>query len=185
MNFSSHWWSSSSDCSESDAIIWNWRSKAAIALVDIDALVFFLLSVGLKGDDRSTECDFHERVSSDEEPLLLNALRNLSTSRLWNLFKLFWLPTFAGFGGDALLTLWVRVGLMISDDCEFREFTRENWYRDPADETWWRLRCEGELNASLVPGDVDRDAGSEVFLERLFIGFVGTGRLFPFCPFIL
>lgn len=56
-----------------------------------DALVFLLLSVDarLNGDDRSTECDFQERVSSEEEPPPLKAFRNLSTNRLWNLFKLF------------------------------------------------------------------------------------------------
>lgn len=70
-----------------------------------DALVFLLsVEVRLNGDDKSTECDFQERLSSEEEPPPLKALRNLSTKRLWNLFKLFWLPTFAGFGGDTLLT---------------------------------------------------------------------------------
>lgn len=95
----------------------------------LDALVFlWSVDVRRKGDGRSTECDFHERVfSSAEEFPLLKAFRNLSTSRLWNLFKLFWLPTFAGFGGDVLATYWLLVGLMISDDCELREFTRENW----------------------------------------------------------
>jgi hypothetical protein len=76
------------------------------ALEALEALVFLWLSeVRRNGDERSTECDFHERVfSSDEEFPPLKAFRNLSTSRLWNLFKLFWLPTFAGFGGDVFGT---------------------------------------------------------------------------------
>lgn len=61
------------------------------AIAAVEALVFFWLSdeVREKVDDKSTECDFHERVSSLEDDPLLNALRNLSTNRLWNLFKLF------------------------------------------------------------------------------------------------
>lgn len=97
------------------------------AMAAVDALVFLWLSDDRENvDDKSTECDFHERVSSEEDPLL-KALRNLSTNRLWNLFKLFWLPTFAGFGGDVLFTYWLLVGLVINEDCEFLELTRENW----------------------------------------------------------
>lgn len=193
MNFSSHWWpsSSSSDCSsESEAwfisIRRNCRSSEVMAA--LDALVFLLFSVWgrVNGDDMSTECDFHERVSSEEDPLLLKAFRNLSTNRLWNLFKLFWLPTFAGFGGDVLWTYWLRVGLMMSEDCEFLELTRENWYRDPADETWCKLRCDGEFtNASFVPGDVESEWVSEAFLDRPLPCFAGIDRLFPFALFIL
>jgi hypothetical protein len=35
----------------------------------------------LKGDDKSIECDFHDRVSSADEPLL-KVLRNFSTNRV-------------------------------------------------------------------------------------------------------
>lgn len=108
---------------------WNCRSSAAISA--LDALTNFLFTSVVdgrrNGDDKSIECDFHERVSSElDEELLLNALRNLSTSRLWNLFKLFWLSAFTGFGGDVLCIEWLRVGLIISDDCEVRELTRVN-----------------------------------------------------------
>lgn len=52
------------------------------AIAAVEALVFFWLSVDRENeDDKSTECDFHDRVSSDEDPLL-KALRNLSTNRL-------------------------------------------------------------------------------------------------------
>lgn len=50
-----------------------------------------------------------------------NDLRSLSTSRMWNLFRLPWLPD-DGLGGEQLA---FRVGL-VSDACEVRDEVREN-----------------------------------------------------------
>lgn len=66
----------------------------------------------------------HERPS--EDLLFLNDLRSLSTSLVWNLFKLLWLPEAAGFGGLLLVVLAPFVGLVINELCEVRDELREN-----------------------------------------------------------
>lgn len=161
MNLSSQWfdWCSSqselSSSSESVWINWNWRSKAAIST--LDALTSFLLTSDegrLKGDDRSIEWDFQEREDSSDDPLL-KTFFILSTKL--NLCKLDWLPDFAGLGGDGLFIDWLFVGLIISDDWDVREFTREILLkRPPAECTWWRLRCDGDpIKGSFWLGDVE------------------------------
>lgn len=134
MNFSSHCSSSSSSEWSSESvkccsINWNWRSNADIPDI-LEAVTFLLVSVNgrLKGDDKSTDCDFHDLDGSSDELPLLKALRNLSTNRLWNLFKLPWLPTLTGFGGELVRTERVGfVGLVINEVCDVRELTRVNW----------------------------------------------------------
>lgn len=190
MNLSSQfWWSFSSlseltssfSSSESVWINWNWRSRAAISA--LDALTSFLLTSDgrLKGDDRSIEWDFHDRVDDSSDELLLNAFRSLSTKRVWK-FKLVWLPDFAGFGGDVLLIEWLLVGLIISDDCDVRELTREKLLlkRPVADWTCCKFLCEGEpMKGSFCPGDVEYECDSDTLRDRpLFFLPVAIGRLF-------
>lgn len=55
------------------------------------------------------------------ERLFRNDLRNLSTKRVWNLFRLLWLPV-VGFGG--LQPVLVFVGL-VNDVCDVRDEVRE------------------------------------------------------------
>lgn len=67
--------------------------------------------------------DFHDSVLDVELLLLLNERRNLSTSREWNLFKLFWLLPV--LGGEQLTEVFV--GLVTKELLEFLEDVRENW----------------------------------------------------------
>lgn len=96
INFSSDCWSFSPSEFSSDSdvlsisISLNCLSKASMAA--LDALLFLRVSVEkrLNGEDKSTDFDFHDRVDSSADELPpLKAFRNLSTNRLWNLFKLF------------------------------------------------------------------------------------------------
>lgn len=96
--------------------------------------------------------------------------RSLSTSRVWNLFRLFWLPTVAAAGTDdplaafgGLLPELAFEGLdAISELCEVRDELRENCDRDARWDMYigW-LRCAGEpaMNPPSVPGEVDRLLG--------------------------
>lgn len=99
--------------------------------------------------------------------------RSLSTNRVWNLFRLPWLPA-AGLGG--LQPVLVLVGLVINDVCEVRDDVRENSGRDVVRLTGidW-LRCDGDDTEPLLPsikslpppGDVDRLGHSERHSDAL------------------
>lgn len=107
----------------------------------------------------------HDRPSDDL--LLRSDFRSLSTRRVWNLFKLFRLPTAAEAGSDEPLAAFGGLhpelafeGLdAISELCELREELRENCDRDARCDMYigW-LRCAGEpaMNPPSFPGDVDK-----------------------------
>lgn len=103
--------------------------------------------------------------------LFRNDLRSLSTSRVWKLLKLLWLPLLAGFGGLLLLALAAFVGLVTSEFCEFREALRENCGRDARWDMYigW-LRCRAGEPAAIksLPGDVDKLGQSERELSETF-----------------
>uniref|UniRef100_A0A182MEQ1 Uncharacterized protein n=1 Tax=Anopheles culicifacies TaxID=139723 RepID=A0A182MEQ1_9DIPT len=101
---------------------------------------------------------------------LLMTGHRLSTSRVWNLFKLFWLPAAAAgtadpvapFGG--LLPELAFEGLeAISELCDVRDELRENCDREARCDMYigW-LRCAGELDMKpSLPGEVERLGQSE------------------------
>uniref|UniRef100_A0A182SKM8 Uncharacterized protein n=1 Tax=Anopheles maculatus TaxID=74869 RepID=A0A182SKM8_9DIPT len=105
----------------------------------------------------------HDRPSVDL--LLRSDFRSLSTNRVWNLFKLLWLPAAAAgtegpvapFGG--LLPELAFDGLeAISELCEVRDELRENCDREARCDMYigW-LRWAGELDMKpSLPGEVDR-----------------------------
>lgn len=110
----------------------------------------------------------HDRPPS-EDLLFRNDFRSLSTSRVWKLLKLLWLPV-AGFGGLLLLALAAFVGLVINELCEFREVLRENCGRDARWDMYigW-LRCRaGEPATNSLPGDVDKLGQSDRELSETF-----------------
>lgn len=83
-------------------------------VVDLSVFIF-IAAVAIV---RSLSSGSTQERSSDRP--LRNDLRNLSTSRMWNLFKLFWLPP-VGFGGLHP----VLVGL-VNELCDVRDDVREN-----------------------------------------------------------
>lgn len=88
-------------------------SPSSSSLESISASGGSLLDIGVSS---------HERPSVDL--LFRNDFLSLSTSRVWNLFKLLWLSVDAGFGG--LLPALALLGLVISEVCEVRDEFREN-----------------------------------------------------------
>uniref|UniRef100_A0A8W7PWF0 Uncharacterized protein n=1 Tax=Anopheles coluzzii TaxID=1518534 RepID=A0A8W7PWF0_ANOCL len=96
----------------------------------------------------------------------------LSTSRLWNLLRLLWLPAAAAAAGTAgpaapfggLLPALAFDGLdAIRELCEVRDELRENCDREARWDMyigWLRWAGELDMNPS-VPGDVDRLGQSE------------------------
>lgn len=80
-------------------------------VIELDVVVFVVSPIGSSSS--------HERSS---ERVLRNDLRNLSTKRVWNLFRLLWLPA-VGFGG--LQPVLVLVGLL-NELCDVRDDVREN-----------------------------------------------------------
>lgn len=108
----------------------------------------------------------HDRPSVDL--LFLSDFRSLSTSRKWNLFKLLWLSTEAGFGG--LLPELALIGLVISDVCEVREEFRENCGLEAKCDMyigWLRWRA-GDPAINSLPGDVDKLGQSDRELSDTF-----------------
>lgn len=109
----------------------------------------------------------HERPS--EDLLFRNERRSLSTSRIWNLFRLPWLPLEeAGFGG--LVPVLAFVGLVTSEHCEVRDEFRENWGREARCDMYigW-LRCRaGEPAINSFPGEFDRLGQSDRELSDTF-----------------
>ena len=83
--------------------------------------------------------DFHDSVLDWELLLLLKDRRSLSTSRVWNLFKLFWLLPV--LGGEQLTEVFV--GLVTKELLEFLDEVLENWYREAAELTWCKFLCDG------------------------------------------
>lgn len=77
-------------------------------------------SFGLLALSSSSVSALSQERSTDRP--LPNDLRSLSTSRIWNLFKLPWLPD-DGFGGEQLSL--VRVGV-VNEVCDVRDDVREN-----------------------------------------------------------
>lgn len=107
----------------------------------------------------------HDRPSDDL--LLRSDFRSLSTNRVWNLFRLFWLPTAAGAGTDGplvafggLLPALAFEGLdAISELCEVRDELRENCDRDARWDMyigWLRWAGEPAIKPPSWPGEVDR-----------------------------
>lgn len=135
-------------------------SPSSSSLKSISASGGSLLDVGVSS---------HERPS--EDLLFLNDLRNLSTKRMWNLFKLLWLSVDAGFGG--LLPALALLGLVTSEVCEVRDELRENCGLVARCDMYigW-LRCrDGEPAINSLPGDVDKlghsdREPSDTFRER-------------------
>lgn len=110
----------------------------------------------------------HDRPS--EDLLLRSDFRSLSTSRMWNLFRLFWLPTAAEAGTDVPLAAFGGLlpelafeGLdAISELWEVRDELRENCDRDARWDMyigWLRWAGEPAINPPSVPGEVDRLLG--------------------------
>lgn len=92
-----------------------WWDDANVCLATVLSDNKSLSSLSGWGESSSSVC------SQDRSSLrpLPNDLRNLSTKRIWNLFKLPWLPV-DGFGG-----LQFFVGL-VSELCDVRDDVREN-----------------------------------------------------------
>ena len=98
----------------------------------------------------------HERPSVDL--VRRNDLRNLSTNRKWNLFKLLWLPSVA-FGG---LVPVLFVGLVTKEVCDVREEFLENWGLEANRFiAIGALRCAGDVPKKWLSGEDDKLGASE------------------------